>query len=94
MPDIARDPMDAHYWAQFARWQRISSSNVLAIRYDYREKILSVQFKGIAKGVKFPIYDYKGVPPEVAREMYTSGSKGKFVWRVLRDGPYQVDGPK
>lgn len=94
MPDTYRDPFEAHEWSQFSRWQKVSSSNVLAIHYDYKSQTLSVQFKGTAKGIKFPIYTYDPVPPETARQMFLSGSKGKFVWRVLRDGPFNVTGPK
>jgi hypothetical protein len=84
---------DADSWVNYRRWKKVSSSNVLAIHYDKKDKILSVQFKGSAKGVKFPIYTYSPVVDTLAKSMYLAGSKGKFVWSVLRNGSFTVSGP-
>ena len=84
---------DADSWVNYRRWAKVASSNVLAIHYDKKDLILSVQFKGTAKGVKYPIYTYSGLPSQVAKDMYLAGSKGKYVWRVLRAGTYPVAGP-
>ena len=83
---------DSEDWAKYRRWKKVSSSNVLAIYYDKEDKVLSVQFKKVSKGIKFPIYRYSGVPEEIARKMYDAGSKGKMVWSHLRD-KYPVEGP-
>ena len=84
---------DADSWVMYRRWAKVSSSNVLAIHYDRHSKTLSVQFKGKAKGVKYPIYEYSQVPDTVAKQMYITGSKGSFVWATLRNGSYAVKGP-
>lgn len=83
----------ADSWVSYPRWARVTSSNVLAIYYDYRTLTLSVQFKGTAKGIKYPIYKYQPVTDVMAKAMFNSGSKGKFVWGYLRNGGYTVIGP-
>lgn len=89
----AMQQSDAQSWVNYRRWKKVSSSNVMAIHYDKYTKTLSVQFKGTAKGVRFPIYTYNPVPSTVAESMYLSGSKGKFVHQVLKKGPYTTRGP-
>lgn len=84
---------DAQSWVNYRRWVKVSSSNVMAIHYDKYHQILSVQFKGRAKGIKYPIYEYFNVPDNIAFDMYMSGSKGKFTWSHLRNGKYPVAGP-
>ena len=84
---------DADSWVKYRRWAKVSSSNVLAINYNIHSKILWVQFKGKAKGIKYPIYAYSNVPDTVAKAMYTCNSKGKLVLAVLRNGKYSVSGP-
>jgi hypothetical protein len=83
---------DADSWVNYRRWAKVSSSNVLAIHYDKKDRILSIQFKGKAKGIKFPIYTYDQCPDNVARDFYLAGSKGKFVWARIRD-KYTTNGP-
>lgn len=83
---------DSASWVKYRRWKKVSSSNVLAIHYDKQDKVLSIQFKGAAKGIKYPIYVYSGVSSGTAREFYLAGSKGKFVWSRIRD-KYPTSGP-
>lgn len=61
------------------QWVPVSSSNVAAIAYDSREKLLYVQFHSGS------VYVYYDVPPQVYLSFVNAPSKGQFVWRVLRN---------
>lgn len=83
----------AKNWANYPRWTTVSSSTVLAIRYEKHvdpktgelkeDGMLEVQFQGMAKGIKTPIYRYKPVPMRIAIAFYQAPSQGKFVRRYL-----------
>jgi hypothetical protein len=83
---------EAERWAVSGQWKSVTSSNVKEIRYDARNRILSVRFKGTAKGIKQPVYPYRGVPMILAMKMFDAESKGVFVWESLRD-KFPTDGP-
>jgi hypothetical protein len=83
---------DAERWAYSGEWKSVTSSNVKAIRYDSTNRILSVRFKGTAKGIRQPVYPYRGVPMLLAMQMFNAESKGVFVWESLRD-KFPTDGP-
>lgn len=57
----------------------VVSSNVGAIGYDAENSVLYVRFLG------GDVYRYYGVPEDVWSQFQTAPSKGKFVWRALRD---------
>ena len=69
----------ADEWVATGKWARVKSTNVRYIKYDKKEKILSVQFKN---GM---VYPYKQVPVRTAKDMYNASSMGRYVWRRLRD---------
>lgn len=71
--------MNVEDWLDFGEWVRVKSSNVSAIQYWLENKSLFVRFKSGAT------YVYNPVPRAAARDMFEAGSKGKFVWRRLRD---------
>lgn len=68
---------------------RVDSSNVFAIGYDEPSETLYVQFwkesKSKASQMPGPMYKYFKVPKRMFMQMYTSKSKGQFVWERLRE---------
>ncbi len=58
-------------------YNRFSSSNVGAFKWV--SGTLTVEFHSGAQ------YNYYGVPEDVAESFVNAPSKGKFVWRALRD---------
>jgi KTSC domain len=56
----------------------VASSNVLAIGYDQKNKLLRVEFHN------GHLYEYSAVPVAVFDAFLESNSKGSFVWQVLR----------
>lgn len=83
---------EAERWAISGQWKTVTSSNVKEIRYDSASRVLHVRFKGVSKGIRQPVYPYRGVPMDIAMKMFDAGSKGVFVWDSLRD-KYPTDGP-
>ena len=71
----------AKEWMERFKWVRVISSNVLAIRYDKVRKEMHVMFKR-GNGA---FYVYFHVSSQIAVGMYYAASKGKFVWKRLRD---------
>ena len=67
---------------------RVKSSNVWGYSYDIPEDsdvgTLYVGFKS-PKGGKGDVYRYYDVPLKVYRKLITAPSKGRFVWRALRN---------
>lgn len=57
----------------------VSSSNVSAVGYDGAERRLFVRFTNGS------FYRYDGVDETTYHSFLTAPSKGKFVWRYLRD---------
>lgn len=71
------------------KWHAVKSSNVEAIAYDFDRQTLYVKF--LAKG-RHPsrTYRYLDCHQIYFESMLTSASKGRFVWRELRDQfPYE-----
>lgn len=69
--------------------QEVESSNVHSIGYDYAKGVLYVRFWKDSttrrSKVSGNIYKYFDVPFNVYFMMTKMASKGKFVWRELRD---------
>lgn len=74
-----RHRVDADQWAETGVWVMVKSSNVKAISYQKAFEYLYVEFK------QGSVYRYDNVPLRTAKDMFRVGSKGKFVWRRLRD---------
>jgi hypothetical protein len=66
-------------WLSNPRWILTLSTDVRAIAYDQIRRHLYVQFNSGS------IYRYYGVPVEIARDMRSCSSMGKFVWGRLRN---------
>lgn len=85
-----RHKFDEADWVYDGRWARVMSSNVYAIKYEFEDKELYVQFLGGGKRGRprsgpGAVYVYFGVPTRAARDMFIAASIGKYVWRRLRD---------
>lgn len=61
------------------------SSNVRAAGYDPYFKMLYVRFWAHKRGQKHPLYRYDDVPRNIWTRFQKVASKGKFVWRNIRD---------
>ena len=57
----------------------VISSNIQAIGYEVEDEILQVVF------LNGSVYEYFDVPEEVYDAFITAPSKGKFLWREIRD---------
>ena len=64
-------------------WIPVSSSNVKAIWYDPDHERLLISFQ--PAGQRERRYAYGGVPMSVFLAFAQAGSKGKFVWKHIRD---------
>jgi hypothetical protein len=67
--------------------QRVQSSNVYAIGYDYGTGTILIQFlggKGGSRAGPGPTYDYYDVMPKIWENFLNAGSKGKWIWDNLR----------
>lgn len=80
----------ARYYFSFDQhWKRVSSSNVHSIAYfsdlsnSNNTNILGVKFQ--PEGQRLRTYYYFSVPLSVFTDMVVAASKGRFVWRSLRD---------
>ena len=67
----------------------VSSSNVVGASYDPKTLTLMVEFRRYVKGQGAiagggPRYEYAGVSPIAWNTFKSTGSKGKWVWAVLR----------
>jgi hypothetical protein len=69
--------------ANYDGWITVDSSNVEAGAYDFVENIMFIRF--LAKGNR-PSYTYyyPAVQPQEWMDFLQAGSKGKWVWGVLR----------
>ena len=72
----------ADVWVKSGMWVEVASSNVAAIAYDDREQILHVMFQ-TKSGVP-PIWVYRGVDPQKAKDMFNCNSMGSFVSQRLK----------
>lgn len=57
----------------------VSSTNVVSVGYDKKTRVLEIEFK------KSRVYQYTAVHANTARALLNAPSKGKFVWRRIRD---------
>lgn len=65
-------------------WIPVQSSNVEKVFYDPEKEVLSVQF--LAKGnQRARRYLYSGVSMSVFVGLVQAESKGKYIWRHIRD---------
>lgn len=83
---MAQRDMGTSY-APLRTWVPVASSNVAAIWYDVETEILKVRFHNKRRGVVVGSreYAYSGVPLQTYLGMLRAASKGKFVWRQVRD---------
>jgi hypothetical protein len=65
-------------------WKHVHSSNVLSYKYDHSERKLSIIFVGNR------LYEYLNVPKDVAEQMGTASSVGKFVHHNIKN-KYEFD---
>lgn len=65
-------------------WISVDSSNVEKVFYDPEKETLAVQFKAKGKQ-RARRYLYSGVPMRVFVDFVQAPSKGKFVWKHIRD---------
>lgn len=70
-------------WAKSGMWAMVSSSNVAAIAYDDKEKLLYVMFQ-VKEGAP-PVWAYRGVDVFKAKDMFNCNSMGSFVHQRLRN---------
>ncbi len=84
---------DSDEWINSGEWVLVRSSNVNAIRYDYVNRWLYVEFGGKPNKrggtSELGTYVYYGVPPEVAKWMFEAQSMGKYVHQVLKKDRYR-----
>ena len=64
---------------QFPNMEPVASSNVAAIGYEAETCTLFVRFNDGS------LYKYDDVSLETYRSFISASSKGRFVWRQLRD---------
>ncbi len=91
--DLRSRISDSDEWLKSGEWVLVRSSNVNAIRYDYVNGWLYVEFGGKPKKgggtTELGTYVYYGVPPDVAKWMFESPSLGKYVHQVLKHDRYR-----
>ncbi len=79
-----RIKLTAEEWIATGDTVSVISSNVAAIRYDWRARDLYVQFhKGVRKSTPTYVYEEVGMP--TARDMYNVSSMGSFVHQRLKN---------
>lgn len=59
--------------------QPVTSSNVVSVGYDKPTKTLEIEFRAGR------VYRYSGVHANTARGLLVASSKGKYVWKNVRD---------
>lgn len=67
----------------------VSSSNVVAAAYDARTQVMMIEFRRYVKGRGALAgggsrYEYAGIAEATWRAFKRAGSKGKWVWTILR----------
>ena len=86
---IKEPSLGFNYAGALSKWNDaemipVISSNVGAIGYDEDLSELYIQFRPHDGGTA-PVYEYYNVPENVWKRLQTAGSKGKFVWKHIRD---------
>lgn len=61
------------------KWHKLDSSNIDAIRYAKKEKVLQVKF------LSGTVYEYKDVPQEKFEEFLAAPSAGKYLNFWIKD---------
>lgn len=64
---------------KFVKYNKFRSSNIKTIAYDKSDEILQIKFKS---GIVYNYYDF---PYEDFVRMKRAKSKGKFLWKYVRD---------
>jgi hypothetical protein len=59
--------------------KKVKSSNIVAVGYDAKKKMLAIEFNG---GV---IYNYKDIPPQTYHKFMNAVSKGSYFHSHIRD---------
>ena len=76
-PRILDRDINADEWVKGDQWVGVRSSNVAAIMYKPEDEDLFVTFNNGS------IYQYVGVPIEIAHNMFNASSLGKYVRQIL-----------
>lgn len=91
--DLRSRISDSDEWMKGGEWVLVRSSNVNAIRFDYVNRWLYVEFGGKPKKgggtSELAVYIYYGCPPEVAKWMFESASMGRYVHQILKREGYR-----
>ena len=75
---------------------KVVSSQIESVGYDPASKVLEIQFKSRRDGIEGPVYQYDGVPQEIADQLVAAQSvgryfgafiKGKFPFRKIEAPP-------
>lgn len=70
-------------FAPFRTWIPVESSNVKEIRYDPEKEQLAIRFLDKVRGWR--TYAYSSVSMQVFLGLLNAPSKGKYVWKHIRD---------
>lgn len=77
-------------WAAQGKWVRVKSSWVYAMKFDYANKRLFVQFKKGKLNAPGVVCRYDNTQTRTAKDMFRAASMGKFVHRHLYHRPYTI----
>lgn len=75
---------NAKFSFMFGKWVEVESSNVAEIAYDQEYKVLYIGFHGGKPWEGIDYYAYPGVSWDMAWDLATADSKGKWCWDHLR----------
>ncbi len=70
------------------RWENVRSTSIAAIGYDYRKRVLGIEF--LHSGA---VYLYFDVPVEEYRTFVATSSKGEYLNHVFKPKGYYYSGP-
>lgn len=79
-------------WLERSVWVEVISSNIKAIAYDAQTRTLAVEFDGHGKRSD-AVYEYQGVPEDVARDMFLASSMGVYLDQRIKKAGYSFRGP-
>ncbi len=63
---------------------KVQSSNVEAVGYSKAKRLLEVAFLPQKEGQTAAVYQYRGVPPEVAAGLKKADSVGKYLAKHVK----------
>jgi hypothetical protein len=71
-------------WLASGTWLELFSSNVKAVRYNWADETLEIQYRGEDKNGEGYWYVYYGIDPSLASGITQTDSPGRWVWSHLR----------